>query len=402
MQSNESIEPPSKRGKVEDAECVNITDTKAVCEIKFSNGYRERGKDFKLFEVPKEFAEEFNGSSCRVVGDDTNDAVLCSSRKTYAIKQVETSNSVFLVPPSATNSFEVHSLHGLYYEVVPTPPRLEKLEQWLKSTAYTGKSVDEESTYVKSNLVKMSDIRNRIQASDAELDDALRSMGASEIDGYVRVVDKQALQDVVGQILDTVMEQRWSLDNITVQACLEQMSGVDERILVHALRCLSGKRYDQEDPIKWQLDHKQVARSVAQKLFRTRLAETGSNRWDVTDFHLNWAVHMPISSDSGSSACSSPSEEYLQGIAIKESVEEVGNVKGDAPRAVYLFLPIDDMSSSPQARFRQLFNAKSRYSLEEIEPYLTDLYGKSGQPKSCAELLLAHANLIDGYYVPKL
>jgi hypothetical protein len=71
---------------------------------------------YKLFEVPKSFSIE-SGEKLRLIGDDTNHAVLCTESKTYAIKKVETSNSVFLVAPSDDKKFTIESLHQTYYEV---------------------------------------------------------------------------------------------------------------------------------------------------------------------------------------------------------------------------------------------------------------------------------------------
>jgi hypothetical protein len=71
---------------------------------------------YKLFEVPKDFTIAAN-EKIRLIGDDTNHAVLCTDDKTYAIKKVETSNSVFLVAPSDDKRFTIESLHQDYYEV---------------------------------------------------------------------------------------------------------------------------------------------------------------------------------------------------------------------------------------------------------------------------------------------
>ena len=71
---------------------------------------------YKLFEVPKNFSISPN-EELRFIGDDTNHAVFCTDSKTYAIKKVETSNSVFLVAPSEDQHFTIKSLHQDYYEV---------------------------------------------------------------------------------------------------------------------------------------------------------------------------------------------------------------------------------------------------------------------------------------------
>ena len=71
---------------------------------------------YKLFEVPKDFSLPV-GQQLRLIGDDSNHAVLCTDAKTFAIKKVETSNSVFLVAPSEDQKFTVQSMHQTYYEV---------------------------------------------------------------------------------------------------------------------------------------------------------------------------------------------------------------------------------------------------------------------------------------------
>lgn len=54
-----------------------------------------------------------------------------------------------------------------------------------------------------------------------------------------------------------------------------------------------------------------------------------------------------------------------------------------------------------QKRFAQLFAVKQKFQLEELEPYVQDLFGSAaGMPRSQAELLLRHTRLIDGLYYP--
>jgi hypothetical protein len=48
---------------------------------------------------------------------DKSDAVLCTRDKTFTLKKVETSNSVFLVPPSSSQSFWISAKSADYFEV---------------------------------------------------------------------------------------------------------------------------------------------------------------------------------------------------------------------------------------------------------------------------------------------
>lgn len=106
--------------------------------------------------------------------------------------------------------------------------------------------------------------------------------------------------------------------------------------------------------------------------------------WDCEDFLLSWAARTP-----GKAA---PSPSLLAGICVKVDSEAAAH---------YHYLPLDNMGADPAGRLRALFAVKHKYNEEELEPYLLDLVGGSGQPKSKPELLLAHTRLVDGFYFAK-
>lgn len=96
------------------AENYLLTNLNDTIEIKFSQNVN---KNYKLFEVPKAFLQSMKHGSY-IIGDETSDAVLCTSTNTYLIKKVETSNSIYLVPNSSqSNQSFVTSCHHEYYEV---------------------------------------------------------------------------------------------------------------------------------------------------------------------------------------------------------------------------------------------------------------------------------------------
>jgi hypothetical protein len=57
--------------------------------------------------------------------------------------------------------------------------------------------------------------------------------------------------------------------------------------------------------------------------------------------------------------------------------------------------------SMKQKLFQHLFSLRTKYTKEEIEPYIGGLHGHYGQPKDAASLLLLHSKLIDGSYYRK-
>ena len=90
------------------------------------------------------------------------------------------------------------------------------------------------------------------------------------------MVDPSALRDTISQLVDTIMENRWDIESISLSDCAEQLPGVDLQMLRCALQALSA---DSEvcsgDGSTWNLDFRSISRSVASKLFAQRLADTG-------------------------------------------------------------------------------------------------------------------------------
>jgi sister chromatid cohesion protein DCC1 len=56
-----------------------------------------------------------------------------------------------------------------------------------------------------------------------------------------------------------------------------------------------------------------------------------------------------------------------------------------------IYFPAPKLPMQPQARFKELFAVKQRWTFEEIQPYLADLVGGSITEQ---QLLLAHARTV--------
>lgn len=157
------------------------------------------------------------------------------------------------------------------------------MKNLLALSAYSGKE-NEENPQVKLNLLKRNELPKLIQASDDEIQTTLAALNIIEINGqqffhsffkflipgYIRLVDEKALQDMSSYLLDTIMENRWDIGNITFQMCLDSMDPtIDIYLLRSSLNSLSSSNTDIEGV--WKLDYGLVSRNIARKLFRTRL-----------------------------------------------------------------------------------------------------------------------------------
>ena len=129
-------------------------------------------------------------------------------------------------------------------------------------------------------------------------------------------------------------------------------------------------------------------------LFENR--ESGGNvndPWPVQDFVGEWSARTP--------GLAKNPEALLAGIAIliRDETQKTADKK-----AYFRYMPVEQVKlfSTIEERLKALFAIKNKYELEELFPYVNDLVGGTGQPKSAVELLLVNARLVDAkYYMSK-
>jgi sister chromatid cohesion protein DCC1 len=132
----------------------------STLDLKFCNNPTDDSGSFRLLELPPELCQLIESSAntrrvhvtlphcvklisdddlCRLTirGQADEDAVLCTTEKTYALRSVVLSNSVLVVTPTS-NAKEVvirDQLHEIL-EPVPCLPKLHKLASLLRGREY--------------------------------------------------------------------------------------------------------------------------------------------------------------------------------------------------------------------------------------------------------------------------
>ena len=359
----------------------------APCTLVFAPGFDTR--DLRLFEVPQEVLEKvLEGQELSLIGE--GDSVLCTGDKTFSMKKVETSNQLFFLQASEGTEFALTSRTSDYYEVKPTAPRLEQIEVLLLPTQYNGAEDEAENPPAPALLLSRSELLSKVQASRGEVESALHALGVVEMDGKMRLVSKAAVREVARNLLDTIMENGWSVDKLDGNLCSAAMTGVDPVMLTHTLSTLGSVEGGEgsSDSNTWRLSADAVAKVSAHGLFLAHVATT-SKPWEYGDFLLSWAARTPGAEE--------PNPALLAGVCVKLT-------RADSAEAFLHYCPSDSLPLEPAARLAALFAIKHKYTAEELQPYMADLASKQTAavgPKTVTELLLAHARLVDGCYTSK-
>ena len=193
---------------------------------------------YKLFELTPELeAALTSGQSVCFKGAPDEDVVLCTDAKTFSVRRVESSNTTLVAPVAAAGgentpqngTLSVVSSFGSTYELVEVAPRLEAARQMLLERPYAGASHEASGT---AGLHGWDELRERSQASDAELRGFLRELDACEIGGFWRVLAPGLVTVVMDTILDGVDEHGWGIDSIPAEegaAYVRTATDEDER-----------------------------------------------------------------------------------------------------------------------------------------------------------------------------
>ncbi len=400
--SSMSSSSVGKKRKLEGASMLSSGITEKI-KLKFGETFNT--KDLRLMEVPPEviaFVKENKGDLKLIGSTESNaDVVLCTGDKTYSVKKVETSNAVFLVPPSTSqmNDFELIGNVQEYYESKPIEARTDKIADILKDSLYEGLEADAQAMDTDgAMLFSRYQLEEQVQASAAEFNAALDALGVVEVRGTMRLLCEHLRRATTRELLDTIMIQRWDVKNLDEGVCRQHMPDTDSIYLRHALSSLGKPCGDHEGSVDrmacglWCLDAAKVAQATAHILFQNK--PKSDEAWLADDFMLEWGARCPDMGNDSSSVMSGLDKQLLLGIAVTV-------MRGK--EEMYKYAPAHQVNIMPKAedRFKYLAGIKLKYSEAELSPYCEGLYGGTAQPRSIAELLLKHCKFVDSIYIIK-
>ncbi|GAB4844226.1 hypothetical protein Ancab_037591 [Ancistrocladus abbreviatus] len=307
-------------------------------------------------------------------GQPDEDAVLCTNSKTYAIKFVGTSNSVFLIPSNQLVSDEnpqdgIHKCEDRAavasvikvalgtMELTEVAPKLDKLKLVLSKNPFGFSEASEMemsalSERVSGGLYRWDDLIEQIQGSDEELRLGLEALSAVEINGYWRIVDDKYMDSVLCMLLHNAILNDWSLNALSESQVVDMLEsdGFPRKIAVHCLIVYGSiVRKDVDAGSVWKLDDKRVCVHFAKEILR-------GGQMKMENFMAEWMRKIPYRMQANL--------DMLEGEILIEKLGIETWVRAFSVSS----LPFD-----PAERFSILFQERPKWEWKDLQPYIRGL-----------------------------
>ena len=176
--------------------------------------------------------------SVSVKGAAEEEAVLCTSDRTYTLRLAESSNMLLLVPGATFGTdgekLSIAASAQEHFELVRAAPRTDRVRVMVSAAPYAGGAPLDAASAAQPPT--FAQLESAAQCSRAELHAALMRSRAMEINGRYTILEPKYEQDIVDSVLNVLVEQEWPLDAVPVAACVAELSSYDAAAVRHGLR----------------------------------------------------------------------------------------------------------------------------------------------------------------------
>ncbi|KAI9206981.1 sister chromatid cohesion protein Dcc1 [Polychytrium aggregatum] len=347
---------------------------------------------YRLIELPPEVAalfEDYNPDASagadasiaatppRIIikGGEDDEATLCTDTQTFAVKEVQTSNTLLMIcplgrspallPETAAPSTPPMLPYALkesvfsYIELIPCPPRLERLRRMLSESPYNGPdAMDTGSLYTLGELL------SQVQASPGELQRGLKENEAFELEGRWRIFDPEFQEQLLNVVLLGCIEHDKQIDSLAladVSAMLRDTDygRVSVEVIAHCLECFSvqGAPLENQSDLVYSLSREKISRFYGKQI----LSSLKDGECEYEHFLTEWSRKLSDFLADGDE----PSLKILEDLCLVEVIN-VG-------RRVIKFFPKDRLSLEAKQRLEELFTIRKKWSRSDLLPYVSDL-----------------------------
>jgi len=317
------------------------------------------GEEIKLLEVTKDVAECLkSGDILTIRGDESENAVLCSSNKTFDIKEAETSNSLMMLDKvtlpvniEKTTSDRklgwstVGGVFHKYVEIIEIRPKLRKVKEVLSQNLY-----NEDTRREGKKGKSLSDLLETIQASEEELRQGLQHYECVCVDDSWFMLDQDYQMMVLSRILKFFDENSWKFDLVHKIETVEALSELVNEEIVSQVFDLYCDKLESDD---FKLNREKVSRFFGDFLL------AANSGYVLPEFLEMWQKAVPEGVDTNI--------DQLSGLVL------VDNEK--SPPIIKRFSE-EDLPCNIIDRLGILFSARERWTLNEISPFIEPLTTK--------------------------
>jgi len=312
---------------------------------------------------------------------------LCTKNKTYEVRNAEQSNSMLIVPdllsaqatnpdsplkspltdninrsldrslededeenpsqiPEVSHDIQHKPILKIFYDYLEcrqTKPRVKKVQDLLKLTQFTG--TENEDFIDRKSLFTRRQLFDTAQCSAGEFDELLRSLRSVRIDGFVRLLDYVYEYRVVTLMLGVISENSWSLDEVDRDETIQALDGIVPRDICTTVFDYYTEEVDGTG--KFCYNPAMVCRIIAQNVLQEGL------KFHIEEFIETCSGALPDGMEFD--------ESYIAGIGIIDRESNPPNIRG---------LFEENLPMNLLDRFKALFKAKEKWSLQQIAPFI--------------------------------
>ncbi|KAF8587983.1 hypothetical protein K439DRAFT_1336458 [Ramaria rubella] len=368
---------------------------------------------YKLLELPPDLCKIIEGrleTRFTIRGRTTDDAVLCTAEKTYALRAVTLSNTIVIATAPEDEKSDsgmdldaggdtdaasgargpeliVRDEVSQILELVPSVPKLQRLEMLLKGCEYDegherdddveddgnmsaeedkekdtrNMDGDEERPRKRARFTKDS-IRGEVQASDAELSQGLRDFHILEIDGYLRPLTPTYLTHILETLLNALISQHLPLPphavpTNTLSHHLDIEHEIPRRVTEQVLPWFGDVTASGE----WKMHQKRVVTQVG---LGRLMAHGKDDSVKISNFVDGWRAAV------GDSFASSVELDLLEGNYLLTPAPVPTPTPTPSVPTHLSYFPASALPATPTLLFADLFLMRPRWREQDIAPFL--------------------------------
>lgn len=352
-----------------------------------------------LLEVPPELEAHLvphaDAPPLVLNGRAGDDAALTTPHRTYAVRQVSQSNSLLVCgverAPAGGVQLRLHTNASDTLECVPTTARVDRVADLLDASAYTGADDDDnDDAGAGARRYTPHELRSIVQASEAELDDALRAHHVLLLDGHMRRVAPSLVHELLRVLVNQLDILACTPDRVPYAPTLAALQMAARPEVAERLLCdwFCAPPRPTGVPTHIALATADVARFIGISMLRD------ARRMPLVAFVDAWRAALGALAGEAHLA-------LLHGFFVLDPppASFAGTGAHAAPPAdvapdalaralTVAYFPHTALPLAPAARFQQLFLARPQWVREELVPFVHAL---THAHQSLDALLVKHA-----------